>query len=338
MLLRPYFTDLFLTRSSAWPPRLLFAVQIYGDKWCFFTSSQPQNPYDEESSSLVATADCHMKFLGDEWLETCGYASGLICFRGHTAISEDDNLPVLCNPSTGQFASLPLPKCINCWRSFLGFDPIDKQFKILFVSYPKHYEDDNQVEILTLGTGNDSWKKIHALSEKFKFIHRDFIRYQDRTELINYKGNLGVITRPYSTPGTRGQLCFSIIKDVEKPEPEWSEDIYSFWENQFPKCVVYDFWEYLIVGVTATGGIVFSMQDTSKRFYIFFFNPERNTLVSVEIQGFGAANHGTFQKRSRSVRVFVDYAEDLKFISMKTTYNAATSSPPKQKRSKFQSL
>ncbi|ESQ30528.1 hypothetical protein EUTSA_v10012379mg [Eutrema salsugineum] len=368
MILRPYFTDLFLTRSSACPQRLLFAVQLDGDEWCFFTSSQPQNPYDEESSSsLVVTADRHMKFLGDEWLETCGYTSGLICFCRHKAISEVDKHTVICNPSTGQYASLPIPKKWTCWRRYLGFDPIGKQFKVSSLSCG---EKGYQYEILTLGTGKFLWRKIHCpfnhfpehhlhreicingflyylagyhnderidkhrylvvcfdvRSEKFKFIYRDFILDGFLPELINYKGKLGVFTRTYSPPGTRNsiKLCLSVLKDVEKSEPEWSEYSYSCWQNQFPKCVVYDFWEYRIVGVTATSEIVFSTEDASRQSYVFFFNPQRNTLLSVEIQGFGA---GTFEKRRRRVQVFLNYVEDLKFITMKTT-NAVT---PKQK-------
>ncbi|ESQ30514.1 hypothetical protein EUTSA_v10012279mg, partial [Eutrema salsugineum] len=362
IFLRPFFTDLFLTRSSARPPRLLFA---------------PQNPYDDKSSSLVVIADSHMKFLGDNtWLEICGSASGLICFRRRKAISKADKLPVICNPSTGQYASLPFPKRgIYGGRIFLGFDPIDKQFKVFSVRYPNDNYDEIgfQYEILTLGTGIVLWRKIHCSlnhfpghylpkgicingilyylaeqkdetcymivcfdvrSEKFKFIYRDFFRYGDHTELINYKGILGVITWTCndSPPGARRslKLCLSVLKNVEKPESEWSEYSYTFWENQFPK---YTLCVYSIVGVTATGEIVFSTHDASKPFYVFFFNPERSSLRSVEIQGFGAANHGASEKRSRSVRVFVDYVEDLKFITMKTTYNSATSiSPPEQKR------
>ncbi|ESQ30526.1 hypothetical protein EUTSA_v10012205mg [Eutrema salsugineum] len=340
MILRPYFTDLFLTRSSARPPCLLFAVQldVDGDEWCFFTSSQPQNPYDEESSSLVVTADRHMQFLGDNtWLETCGYASGLICFCRHRP---DDKRTLIFNPSTGQYTSLPIPKKWIYLRSYLGFDPIEKQFKVLSIRDPNPNYDEKgfQYEILTLGTRNVLWRKIHCplnhfpnrssegicingilyylgeyifsdkayerryvlvcfdvRSEKFKFINRDFIYGGYHPELVNYKGKLGVFTLTYDYyPGTRRsvKLYLSILKNDEKPESEWSEYIYTFWENQFPKCNGYEFWENPIIGVTAT----------------------------VEIE-------------YTSVQVFVDYVEDLKFLTMKTTYNAATSiAPPEQKR------
>ncbi|CAN7048938.1 unnamed protein product, partial [Brassica rapa subsp. trilocularis] len=55
--------------------------------------------------------------------------------------------------------------------------------------------------ILTLGTGEDSWKQIYcplinlSMSEEFKFIYIDFIRGRDR--MINYKGKLGMITLEY---------------------------------------------------------------------------------------------------------------------------------------------
>ncbi|ESQ30576.1 hypothetical protein EUTSA_v10011995mg [Eutrema salsugineum] len=360
ILLRPYFTEFFLTRSSA-RPRLLFAVEQEGDDWCFFTSPQPKIPDDEELS-LEVTADCQMKFPGgNTCLEFCGRASDLIYLCPH--ISEHDQCIIICKPSTGQFTSLPIPKECNrrsFWRSFLGFDPIGKHFKVLSIGDLDADEKRCQYQILTLGTGNDSWRKIHCplnhfpssegicingvlyylaeysaeqrdgtcymivcfdvRSEKFKFIYRDFISYRDNTELINYKGKLGVVTWEYDchTCTMRSlTLCLWVIKDAEEPESsKWSEYVYTIWESQFDGCDVSTFWGNPIVGVTATGEIVISTEDASKPFYVFFFNPERSTVLSVEIQGFRAANHGALQQRSRMVRVFVDHVEDLKFITM----------------------
>ncbi|CAA7048295.1 unnamed protein product [Microthlaspi erraticum] len=105
MLISPYFIELFRTRSSA-RPRLLFVLQRDSGEWCCFTSPHPKIPYEKSSSSLVVTADSHMKFIGDDKIYRKYYrhASGLICFR-----RSNDRCPVICNPITGEYMRLSLP-------------------------------------------------------------------------------------------------------------------------------------------------------------------------------------------------------------------------------------
>ncbi|WZZ71183.1 hypothetical protein YC2023_082553 [Brassica napus] len=63
---RDMLDQLFFTRSSVWP-RLLFSVKRDGyDDLCLFSSPQPRDLY-EKSSSLVVTADFHMKLPKDIW-------------------------------------------------------------------------------------------------------------------------------------------------------------------------------------------------------------------------------------------------------------------------------
>ncbi|XP_020866667.1 putative F-box protein At5g42430 isoform X1 [Arabidopsis lyrata subsp. lyrata] len=101
MLRQPYFTELFLTRSSA-RPRLLIGIRSQNGEFSFFSTPHPQNPYGK--SSLVVTADFHMKFSEDMRPVFCCVTSGLIYFSS-MRISKDENedeVPVLCNPITGQ--------------------------------------------------------------------------------------------------------------------------------------------------------------------------------------------------------------------------------------------
>ncbi|CAA7061257.1 unnamed protein product [Microthlaspi erraticum] len=260
---RPYFTKLFLTRSSA-RPRLLFAVHEYHkSEWSFYSSSQPQNP-NEKSSSLAVDVGFRLKFPEDTWSYFCGYASGLICFR-HTSPSEEDegSVLVLCNPSTGQYEILSkLGRDVNSSRNYLGFDPIDKQFKVLLV-WADSTCHNGDFRVLTLGTGKMNWRKIQCplahepypdlkgicidgvlyyiayhetynkkmivcfdvRSEKFKFV--DTEGFYD--QLINYKGKLGVIKVFYSdlSNGRRRrtlELRMRVLEDVEKQE--WSKHHY----------------------------------------------------------------------------------------------------------------
>jgi len=88
----------------------------------------------------------------------------------------------------------------------------------------------------------------------------------------------------------------------------------------------------MVVGVTATGEIVLSMADyTSKQpFYIFYYNPEMNTLQCVEIRGFGEYHEASgnrsrvcvfvdnvFEKDCSRFYAFADHVEDINVIDSK---------------------
>ncbi|ESQ33724.1 hypothetical protein EUTSA_v10009427mg [Eutrema salsugineum] len=325
-----YFTDFYLIKSST-RPRLLFLLQ--GNRsLSFFSSPQPQNPY--EKSSLVVTAGFRVKIPKDLSMEFIGYASGLIYFC-YTQTSEGYTYKVhlICNPSTGQCASLPKLRMPGGSHSFFGFDPIEKQFKILSVAEDGH-------RILTLGTGEMIWRKIQCplthcpystricingvlyylavndtselivcfdvRSEKFKFIEvieEEECFYYD--ELINYKGKLGGIFMKNDNADRSGipKLCLWVLEDVEKQK--WSKYVHTLRDDKI------DNWYYIsVVGMTATGEIVLLKNYKSKPIYVFYFNPVRNTLQSVEIQGFGEYSDAN----RRSVSVSIDYVEDLNFF------------------------
>ena len=151
------FRELFLTRSSS-RPRLLFAIQGLYNNWRFFSSPHPH--YSSDKSSHVVTADSYMKYLEDMRRYFCSYASGLMCFRQSRWICKETELyivHVICNPSTGQYDLLPKLILNFCgdWTSFLGFDPVDRQFKVMFTDY-------NVQRIITLGTGELRWRNIQC--------------------------------------------------------------------------------------------------------------------------------------------------------------------------------
>ena len=111
-------------------------------------------------------------------------------------------------------------------------------------------------------------------SEKFKFIYPESLQ-----ELINYKGKLGVIYNEDFTDDAI-ELRVWVLEDVEKHE--WTKYAYTLrGDKLFPHYASE-------VGVISKGEIMLSMADyTSKQpFYIDYFNPERNTIRRVEIQGF----------------------------------------------------
>ncbi|KAG7564530.1 F-box associated interaction domain [Arabidopsis suecica] len=377
----PDFTELFLRRSSN-RPRLLFAVERKGE-WLFFSSPQPQNP--SSSSPSAVTVDYHTKFGGDVSRYICSYASGLIYFPDMW-ISNVASSPVICNPINGMYVTLPDLARYRKARGFLGFDPIEKQFKALSEGYVFCDQRDHH-RILTLGTTGEelTWRSnsiqcpaydrslsegicingvlyyiadtgcesscmvvsFDLRSEEFKFIQADCFSEQlhetnerplvfdpqptnvmelflatvrmDRPTntitlvLVNYKGKLGAIDWKYVANNADGEtqiveLCMWVLEDVEKHE--WSKHVYTL-----PETEILDSCDFSVAGVTASGDIVLSMKHVCKPFYVFYFNPERNTLQSVEIQGFGdnleaPENHGT-------VYAFVDHVEDLSVYDAK---------------------
>ncbi|CAA7058014.1 unnamed protein product [Microthlaspi erraticum] len=163
---RAYFTELFLTRSSA-QPRILFAIEKEG-LWSIFSVPQRVRPYENSpsSSSLVVASEFHMKFPQENMKIyppsdrrfACGYASGLNYFYGMWIKDEDyEGVPVICNPKTGRYETLPFLLRYRKAYSFLGFDPVDKVFKVLFMAYPRCHDHH---KILTLGVGEMKWRTI----------------------------------------------------------------------------------------------------------------------------------------------------------------------------------
>ncbi|ESQ33744.1 hypothetical protein EUTSA_v10009932mg [Eutrema salsugineum] len=323
MLHSQYFTELFLTRSWARPHLLIILER---NRECsVFSSPQLQHPYGK--SSLVVSADFHIKFSGDMWSTYFRrvLTSGLIYFsnirfpekKGADAVG-----PVIFNPTTRQYATLPKLETDGMLRSFLGFDPIDKQFKVLVMASGPLCSIDHR--ILTLETRKLGWRKIQCPLTYFPYPQGIFINgvlyyladctsdvigevpslmivcFDVRSQnfkfieveecfcaiLINYKGKLGGIRH------NTLELRMWVLKDVEKQE--WSKYVYTLQDDRFV-----DLRYVNVVGVTNTGEIVLSMYNLNR----FMFS----TSVPVEIQGFGdyydMNRHGAF--------IFVDYIEDI---------------------------
>ncbi|CDY12259.1 BnaA09g24590D [Brassica napus] len=131
ILCSPHFAKSFLTSSST-RPQLLFTFEFKG-KWHFFSS--PQLHFNENIS--VVAPDYHMGVSGDWYKEVCLSTNGFVyLYEKQMLKGKMERVPVLCNPSTGQ--KIPLPKVRaknNELRSFLGYDPIEKQFKFLCMTW-----------------------------------------------------------------------------------------------------------------------------------------------------------------------------------------------------------
>ncbi|CAH8268006.1 unnamed protein product [Arabidopsis lyrata] len=199
-------------------PRILFTFHLNG-KWVFFSTPQALN------TDQNLTTDYHMCFqTRDCSHEICPPVCGLICNR--------DRGLMICNPSTGEYKTLPNPTWMKSkMRIFFGYDPVGKQYKVLCLLVCEKSRI-QKAKVLTLGTGKLSWRKIECYrvrrdnvlptccaicisgvlyfqaearilvsidcfylrSEKFEFIIPPLVNENkwNRTP-INYKGKLGVL-------------------------------------------------------------------------------------------------------------------------------------------------
>ncbi|KAL0648623.1 hypothetical protein Bca4012_046914 [Brassica carinata] len=153
------FTDRYLTISSA-RPRLLFAFREDGELFFF---SAPQNQEDDNSLSPI-TASYHMSFPVNDVKEIYSPISGLVCVKDKRIV-KGMRVWVICNPSTGQSFTLPRMETRKRFgvRSFFGYDPIEKQFKILSMTYARVGNAiSKEHQVLTLETRKLSWRMIEC--------------------------------------------------------------------------------------------------------------------------------------------------------------------------------
>ncbi|CAF2286523.1 unnamed protein product [Brassica rapa] len=336
LLVHPYFTETYLTRSSA-SPKILFAC-VKDGKVSFYTSPQPDD--DKASSPITAAAATyHMNFPFDHVIDIYRPMSGLVCIRDGRILKGRKTAAMvweICNPSTGQSVILPKMKSRKRTgaKSFFGYDPIEKQFKVLSMFTDNDFSSEHQV--LTLSTTgklsvrivecgiphcplsdgicisgvlyykSSTEKRVRGImcfdvrSETFRFVKvmEPFIgAVHPQTTLVNYKGKLASVMSGWSY-NFIGETCTSfvmyVVQDLEKQE--WSKHNYKF----APGLI-----DGFFAGVTVAGELVLSPKFPSSPFYVFYCSLERKSIRRVEIQGMGGF---------KQVYTFVNHVEDVKLM------------------------
>ncbi|XP_019085401.1 PREDICTED: F-box protein At2g15640-like [Camelina sativa] len=305
------------------------------------TSSSPISINDdlilEILSRLPSKSIARFRCLSKQWasmLSRKRYASGLFYLHG----CGSQRRPLISNPITGRYAILPYLYSYRNLYVFFGFDPIDMQYKALRMAYPW---DPNRHKTLTFGDGDMKWRKVkgslrheiksegicingvlyylgytpncfnddHVVTSAWIIVCFD-LRSEKITcidvnrfgKLINYKGKLALIYLGKDSAAIN-ELHMWVLDDVEKHE--WSKHAYTLTHDKLFRR------HFRIAGATTWGEIVFSMHKytPNKPFYVFYFNPEKNTLKRVEIKGFG--------EYSCTVFTFVNHVEDLDVNDLK---------------------
>ncbi|KAF8105333.1 hypothetical protein N665_0158s0017 [Sinapis alba] len=218
------------------------------------------------------------------------HTSGLICFR-HEPLSKkaEYTAHVICNTSTGQSLFLPKVKTpgMCSYKSFLGFDPIDKVFKVV-LSMAGYSSCAYFHNVLTLGTGEMRWRRIQC-SLAFS-SHPWYGGICINGDLVNYKGKLGVVSWPRhnSCGGVNNcrlmnKMRIWVLEDVVKQD--WSEHAYTLPDDKFgDPCRPLRSWS------DCHGGNCFAQEVFS------------NTVKHLEVQGF---------ENPATVHAFVDHVDDL---------------------------
>ncbi|EOA37716.1 hypothetical protein CARUB_v10012444mg, partial [Capsella rubella] len=333
LLQRQDFTELFLTRTPM-PrrQRLLFTFR-FGSKWHYFSSPQPQDFGD--NVSVVAT-EYIMGYSGTRYKEICQSVNGFIYLNDKRFLSYIDvkNVPVICNPCTGQHITLPKVETGNAdLKCYFGYDPIRKQFKVLCWTMFRQTTSNVKYQVLTLGTGELLWRKIECpirhtpeierngicingvlyytsyrhgtsirivcfdvRSEKFSFVD---MKYVSLLTLIDYKGKLGVVVRSLSYDN-----CAELEVLDDTKEGKWS----------IHNCnLPYSSLEDVRKSIWASdmGDIVWpSSTRLTDPLYVYYKNVETDHVRTVEIKGL-KDKVSTSRDPHESLFFFTNYDENL---------------------------
>ncbi|ANM65297.1 F-box and associated interaction domains-containing protein [Arabidopsis thaliana] len=149
-----HFTESYLTISSS-RPKILFTC--LKDCETFFFSS----PHPQDLSPIAA--NLHMSFPISCPSNICRPVRGWLCgLHQRTTKGTTVTEPLICNPSTGESVVLRKVKTRRKGViSFLGFDPIDKNFKVLCMTRSCiGRADSEEHQVHTLETGKKPSRKM----------------------------------------------------------------------------------------------------------------------------------------------------------------------------------
>ncbi|CAN6933808.1 unnamed protein product, partial [Brassica oleracea] len=116
-------------------------------------------------------------------------------------MKETVSATAIYNLSTGQCIHLPNVKTSsNLVKSYLGFDPIHKQFKVLLNTATPGVSDEHQV--LTLGTPNHSWRNVKCCCISYCYPHSN--------DGICINGGVYYVAAVNMDPFVNAIVCFDV--------------------------------------------------------------------------------------------------------------------------------
>ncbi|CAN6842966.1 unnamed protein product [Brassica oleracea] len=255
-----------------------------------------------------------------------------------------DSDEMIWNPSTGQ--SLTLPRLNSRLRvgvdSYLGYDPVAKQLKVLSMNRSVASGELFSVEhqVLTLGTKNLSWRLVECCVPHFscrKWICIGGVLYYTasvnsssfssmvvcfdlRSEKFRFVNFMETFSRAMDESTTLvnydGRLVLLMSEDSSNvtrssksfdlwvlQDDEWSKHVYVLPPSW--KDVVTE--TMCISGMVGTSEIVLSPRFQYVPSYVMYYNVESKTIRKVGIQGLEAFQGSRFY-------TYLNYVENVKFL------------------------
>lgn len=285
---------------------------------------------EEPKPDFLSTTVCHFKKLR---YKKPSYVHGLISFL----YGEEQ---IVSNPTTGKSITLPTVKSTEMIiRSFLGYDPIDAQYKVLCLTNVIRFCEH---QVLTLGSQNCSWRMIQCnilphypgtgsvcidgvlyYSAFTSFVNKEpflvgfdlrseilqvasffpqGLGSSNKTNLINYRGKVALVTQAREGIDIY-HFHLWVLQDANKQE--WSKEHLSFHTGR-----TRDLHGRLeILGVSDMGEIIFA-PIFFEELVVYFLDHKINRIRRVELGGGPKHNFRDFY----NVFTFLHHVETLMFI------------------------
>ena len=314
---RKDFIESIVTRSLTQPPRDAHLIKDpdNGTECLLVISSPCPQLTHKESVSILSTAH--------------EYARGLfLCW------SNEHHEGAIYNPTTRQSFNLPKMKHSHTGVCFFGYEPLEDQYKVLFIPDQAH---EQACQVFTLGDPKaKQWRSIQNIEPLFpslRFCSTVFIngaiyflvsikvnntteykiaRFDVRDEKFYHVDDPKTVTLMdlcwydlINYQGKLGIICckqrmeiWIMEEDAEKKTQRWSKIF--FYEMG-------GFGNWLISDVTRAGEIVFINKplDTLR---ICYYDPKRNSVRYVDLKDSYPKERGW--DKSLLIRTFPDYAEN----------------------------
>ncbi|KAL0670790.1 hypothetical protein Bca4012_033494 [Brassica carinata] len=302
-----------VTKSRA-RPQLLFACDACTGVF-FFSSAQPENP--KENSYVVASN--HLTRFSSSY-ELCGCTNGFFLYVSKMILIGNElqlYVPLMCNPSTGQFITLPkLKSGKSCGvESYLGYEPVANELKVFSMEWSRVSGVSNVARkwicisgVIYYAASSHSYSLISMVacfdlrSEKLSFIKfmETFSKEMHHSAtIVNYNGKLGLLMSRDFGLVHRANASFELWVLQDAAKHEWSKLVFvlpPLWKD-----VVVD--TMCISGMVGKNEIVFSPIYQRDPFYVIYYNVESKTITKVGIQGLEA-----FQ--GKSLNIYLNYDKD----------------------------
>ncbi|CAA7018517.1 unnamed protein product [Microthlaspi erraticum] len=329
------------------PPRLLFAFNV-GSNLFFYYS--PQRHDMDAGSFLGATP--HRMDLGTSFYKLCRPLRGLVCSQH---VRNKYSWAVISNPITGEYVTTTKVSLNggSGWTTgkaeySLGYDPIDKQFKVLRTTW---WSNPNNLyatyHVLTLETGKKylSWRRIHCCTPHSPIEDKDndkgicingvlyypsishkekltIVCFDVRTEKFSFtdidQGMVGRLhRRPFNLINYKGKLGVTEGHAIYPPSIElWvleDADKHKWLKHVFnwdlPHQSLIGENHVCLAGMNGSEEFVLSPIHTRDPFFIYYYNLETNTPKKV-----GVEVPVVDESKSCRVYTFPNFVEEVKLI------------------------